>query len=70
MYGLSYYTLRNGHETTRQLNWVDGRPSRLLRLGRRLARDGAVDVCLENPYTKRSTRIGRDGSLVTISSEE
>ena len=70
MYGLSYYTLRNGHETTRQLNWVDGRPSRLLRLGRRLARDGAIDVCLENPYTRNSIQIGRNGSLVVISCEE
>jgi hypothetical protein len=57
MYGLSYLTLRNG--TVPQLNWIDGRPNRLIRKGRILAKDGAVDVCLEYP----------DGSYIPIHSD-
>lgn len=63
MYGLSYLTQRNGSEFV-QLNWIDGRPNKLLRKGRRLAKDGAQDVCLETP-DGRSLRINRAGQLTT-----
>jgi len=63
MYSLSYYTLKTGAaKSVPQLNWDNGRPARLLRKGRRIAKDGAQDVCLETP-DGRSIRINRDGSL-------
>jgi hypothetical protein len=67
MYGLSYFTLRTGKEqSVPQLNWDSGRPSKLLRKGRRIVRDGANDVCLETP-DGRTLRINRDGSLTLTS---
>lgn len=64
MYGLSYYTMRNGKEV-RQLNWDSGSGSKMFRKGCRLAKDGAQDVTLEYP-DGTAVRINRDGSRTRV----